>query len=64
MDKTGTIVWFDELRLTDFDQHGGWAATARFNAKLADFADVTIAGSKTTVGFGTLTRAKRQEPER
>ncbi|MBB6129650.1 T9SS outer membrane translocon Sov/SprA [Mucilaginibacter lappiensis] len=53
LDKTG-IVWFDELRLTDFDQRGGWAATARFDAKLADFADITIAGTKTTVGFGTL----------
>ncbi|NOW98173.1 cell surface protein SprA [Mucilaginibacter sp. SG564] len=53
LDKTGT-VWFDELRLTDFDQRGGWAATARFDAKLADFADITIAGTKTTIGFGTL----------
>ncbi|MDN3581108.1 cell surface protein SprA [Mucilaginibacter flavus] len=53
LDKSG-IVWFDELRLTDFDQRGGWAATARLDTKLADFADVTFSGSKTTVGFGTL----------
>lgn len=53
LDKTGT-VWFDELRLTDFDQRGGWAATARLDTKLADFADVTVSGSKTTVGFGSL----------
>lgn len=52
-DKTG-IVWFNELRLTDFDQRGGWAATARLNARLADFADVTLAGSKTTIGFGSI----------
>jgi hypothetical protein len=31
LDKTGT-VWFDELRLTDFDQRGGWAATARVDS--------------------------------
>jgi cell surface protein SprA len=48
------MVWFNELRLTDFDQRGGWAATARLNAKLADFADVTLAGSKTTIGFGSI----------
>ncbi len=48
------IVWFNELRLTDFDQRGGWAATARLNAKLADFADITLAGSKTTIGFGSI----------
>jgi cell surface protein SprA len=53
LDKTG-VVWFDELRLTDFDQRGGWAATARFDAALADFGNITVSGSKSTVGFGTL----------
>lgn len=53
MDKTAT-VWFDELRLTDFDNQGGWATVGHFNAKLADFANVTISGNKTTAGFGTL----------
>jgi cell surface protein SprA len=53
LDKSG-IVWFDELRLTDFDNTGGWAATGRLDAKLADFATVTVSGTKTTVGFGTL----------
>jgi len=48
------IVWFDELRLTDFKTKQGWAAMARFDAKLADFADVTISGSKSTAGFGAL----------
>jgi len=53
LDKTGT-VWFDELRLTDFNEKGGWAAIGRVNAKLADFADITVSGNKTTAGFGTL----------
>lgn len=53
LSKTGT-VWFDELRLTDFDQRGGWAATARVDAALADFANITVSGSKSTIGFGTL----------
>ncbi|MXV17918.1 cell surface protein SprA [Pedobacter sp. HMF7056] len=53
LEKTGQ-VWFNELRLTDFDERGGWAATARVNAKLADFADVTVSGSKSTVGFGSI----------
>jgi cell surface protein SprA len=48
------IVWFDELRLTDFNNKGGWAAVARANFKLADFADVTVSGSKSTAGFGAL----------
>lgn len=53
LDKTG-ILWFDELRLTDFDNKGGWAATGRFDAKLADFATVTVTGTKQTIGFGSL----------
>lgn len=47
-------VWFNELRLTEFDEKGGWAATARMSAKLADFADVNISGTKSTVGFGGI----------
>lgn len=47
-------VWFNELRLTEFDERGGWAATARMNAQLADFADVNISASKSTIGFGSL----------
>lgn len=47
-------VWFDELRFTDFDESGGWAATARMNLKLADLANVTATGFHSTAGFGTL----------
>lgn len=53
LEKSG-IVWFDELRLTDFVNDGGWAARARADIKLADFANFTLAGSKSTAGFGTL----------
>lgn len=51
--KSG-IVWFDEMRLTDFNNQGGWAARARADIKLADFADITVAGSKSTAGFGAI----------
>jgi cell surface protein SprA len=47
-------LWFNELRLTEFDERGGWAATATMNARLADFADVNFSGSKSTIGFGTI----------
>lgn len=53
LDKTAQI-WFNELRLTDFDERGGWAATSRINAKLADFADVTLSGSSSSIGFGSI----------
>lgn len=53
LDKCATI-WVDELRLKEFDESGGWAATGRVNAKLADFANVTLSGSKTGFGFGSI----------
>ncbi|MBC7913640.1 MAG: cell surface protein SprA, partial [Pyrinomonadaceae bacterium] len=53
LDKN-TEIWFNELRLTDFDERGGWAATVRMNTKLADFGDVTISGSTSSIGFGSI----------
>ncbi|MCB0760282.1 MAG: cell surface protein SprA [Flavobacteriales bacterium] len=47
-------VWVNELRLTDFNESGGWAAVARMNAGLADFGNLSVAGNISTPGFGTL----------
>lgn len=49
-----TEVWVNELRLTDFDQRGGWASTARVNAQLADFANINIAGNYSTPFWGSI----------
>lgn len=51
--KTGEI-WFNELRLSDFNEEGGWAANARVVAKLADFATVTMSGNTSRPGFGGI----------
>ena len=47
-------IWVNELRLTDFDEYGGWAANSRLTARLADFGNVTVAGNISTVGFGSI----------
>lgn len=47
-------VWVNELRLTDFDQRGGWAATTRATAKLADIGNVAVAGTYKSIGFGSI----------
>ncbi len=47
-------VWFNELRMTEFNNRGGWAANSRIQAKLADFATVQLSGSISTVGFGGI----------
>ncbi|MCB0371478.1 MAG: cell surface protein SprA [Muricauda sp.] len=47
-------VWFNELRLAGLDNKGGWAAIAALDANMADFANVTATGSKSTSGFGSI----------
>jgi cell surface protein SprA len=47
-------IWVNELRLSDFTENGGWAANAHVTAKLADFANVTLAGNIYTPGFGSI----------
>ncbi|WP_235934445.1 T9SS outer membrane translocon Sov/SprA [Sunxiuqinia indica] len=47
-------VWANELRLTDFDESGGWAANARVSARLADFGSVVVAGRTRSSGFGSV----------
>ncbi len=48
------IIWVDELRLTDFNDSPGWAATGRMQADLADLGRVTLMGSHRSAGFGTI----------
>jgi cell surface protein SprA len=47
-------IWVNELRLTEFDEEGGWAANARVTAQLADLGSVTVAGATSKPGFGSL----------
>ena len=47
-------TWFNELRMTELDNEGGWAAVASMDVNFADFANISASGSKSTVGFGTL----------
>ena len=53
LSKCGQI-WVNELRLTDFDEYGGWAANGRLTARVADVGNVTISGNMSTVGFGSI----------
>jgi len=49
-------VWVNELRVTDFDQSAGWAASGRMNIKLADLGSLSVAGAYSTPGFGGVER--------
>ncbi|HEX7413565.1 MAG TPA: cell surface protein SprA, partial [Bacteroidia bacterium] len=47
-------VWVDELRVTDFNQHGGQAVRTMITAKLADFGQVSLTGQYSTPFFGSI----------
>jgi len=48
------IIWVNELRVSDFDNKGGWAATARVETMLADVGRVVVSGAHSSPGFGSL----------
>ncbi len=52
-DQSGT-VWFNEMRLSDLKNRGGWAAVASMDANIADFANVSASGRISTIGFGGI----------
>jgi cell surface protein SprA len=47
-------VWINELRLTDFQNKGGWATTGSVQAKLADLGQVSVAATYSKPFFGSI----------
>ncbi|WP_245780660.1 T9SS outer membrane translocon Sov/SprA [Lutibacter maritimus] len=47
-------VWFNEMRVSEFDNEGGWAAVVSADANIADFANVSVTGRMETKGFGGI----------
>ena len=61
-------VWVNELRLTNFEEKGGWAAIGRVSGNLADLGTYSFAGRWMTSGFGDIdskmsTRSKEDTRE-
>ncbi len=51
--KSGTF-WINELRLSDFNDQGGWAGRANANIGVSDIATVNLGGQIETAGFGAI----------
>lgn len=47
-------IWINELRLSEFDEKGGWAAQGNVNLAFSDIGMINVSGRKETVGFGAL----------
>ena len=54
------VVWVDELRVTDFDSEGGWAAKASMTLNMSDIATVNVGFHKETEGFGSVDQSLSQ----
>lgn len=53
-------IWINELRVTDFDEKSGWAATGRIMANLADLGNISLAATHSTAGFGSIEQKLNQ----
>lgn len=54
------VVWLNELRLSDMDSEGGWAAVLSMDSNIADFASVSATGRKSTSGFGSIEQGPQE----
>lgn len=48
--------WFNELRVTDFENKSRWAATGQLHVKLADLGNISVSGTKFSAGFGDISQ--------
>lgn len=54
LDRHCVEVWLNELRLTGFNQKAAVAGLARVDMKLADLGGISVAGSYTGIGWGSI----------
>jgi cell surface protein SprA len=53
-------VWVNELRLSDFDEKGGWASNGRMSLRLADLGNISLSGRTQSVGWGSINQVASQ----
>jgi len=56
-------VWLNELRLTGFNEKGGWAANGRITTRLSDFGTITFSGNTSTAGFGSIEKKVQERQQ-
>lgn len=57
--KDGT-VWVNEMKVTDFNESGGWALNANAGLSLSDIANVNFTYHRETDGFGAVDQGLSQ----
>lgn len=47
-------IWVNEMRMSGFDEDGGWAAVANMGIVFSDLGSLTVGGQIETTGFGNI----------
>ncbi|MDL2262441.1 cell surface protein SprA [Bacteroidales bacterium OttesenSCG-928-I21] len=47
-------IWVNELRLSEFNEDGGYAALANLVVNLSDFGTISVSGRTESAGFGSI----------
>jgi len=53
-------VWFNELRMSELENQGGWATVVSMDSNIADFADISATGRRSTIGFGGINQGPNE----
>ena len=53
-------VWINELRLSEMDESGSYAALGKMDMILADLGNISVSMNKRTAGFGTIEQNMNQ----
>ncbi|NIJ44007.1 cell surface protein SprA [Wenyingzhuangia heitensis] len=56
-------IWFNELRMSGFDNEGGWATKISADATIADFAKVAVNGAYQSIGFGSIDQSVNERSQ-
>lgn len=53
-------IWINELRLSEYQEQGGWATNADVQIKLSDIGSINAQGTYQTAGFGAIDQTLSQ----
>ena len=58
--KKCSEVWFNELRLSNLEESGGYAAMGKVDIQLADIGTIKLSGNMHTAGYGNIDQKVNQ----
>lgn len=59
-DALSSEMWVDELRLSNIDNKGGWAALGRVDVQMADLGTLSVSGNTYSAGWGSIDQSTNE----